>query len=253
MLSESPLSAPAFALAEPRTRSRTIVPKQHNIDRRMPGGRSSHFPGAATNTVRCLRQTPRSGDQPGLGSLKEYRLLGALRLYPPRCDGAGIIFWGGFNTELEVTNTEAFCIGCREMQKNVYQEIKSTIHHTNRSGVRTTCPDCHEPHKWTDKITCKIQASKEVWGTLFSNINTWEKFRDHRLSLAQQKWARLKSNDFLECRNCHDFIDMDITGQSKRAFTQHQKYLSSGEKTCINCHKGIPHSLSGMAGVKGWK
>ena len=23
---------------------------------------------------------------------------------------AGIIFWGGFNTALEVTNTEAFCI-----------------------------------------------------------------------------------------------------------------------------------------------
>ena len=28
---------------------------------------------------------------------------------------AGIIFWGGFNTTLEATNTEAFCIGCHEM------------------------------------------------------------------------------------------------------------------------------------------
>ena len=25
---------------------------------------------------------------------------------------AGIMFWGGFNTALEVTNTEAFCISC---------------------------------------------------------------------------------------------------------------------------------------------
>lgn len=166
---------------------------------------------------------------------------------------AGIIFWGGFNTALEVTNTEAFCIGCHEMRNNVYQELKSTIHYTNRSGVRATCPDCHVPHKWTDKIARKMQASKEVWGTLFGTINTREKFLDHRLRLAQHEWARLKSNDPLECRNCHDFTYMDITAQSKRASTQHQKYLSSGEKTCIDCHKGIAHSLPDMADVKGWK
>ncbi|MFL4294747.1 NapC/NirT family cytochrome c, partial [Enterobacter asburiae] len=25
---------------------------------------------------------------------------------------AGVIFWGGFNTALEATNTEEFCISC---------------------------------------------------------------------------------------------------------------------------------------------
>ena len=39
----------------------------------------------------------------------------------------GIIFWGGFNTALEVTNTEAFCTSCHEMRDNVYQELKPTI------------------------------------------------------------------------------------------------------------------------------
>ena len=28
---------------------------------------------------------------------------------------AGIIFWGGFNTALEATNTEEFCISCHQM------------------------------------------------------------------------------------------------------------------------------------------
>ena len=69
---------------------------------------------------------------------------------------AGIIFWGGFNTALEATNTEAFCISCHEMEDNVYMEIKDTIHYTNRSGVRATCPDCHVPHEWTDKIARKM-------------------------------------------------------------------------------------------------
>ena len=49
---------------------------------------------------------------------------------------AGILFWGAFNTALELTNTEPFCIGCHEMRDNVYVELQSTIHFTNRSGVR---------------------------------------------------------------------------------------------------------------------
>ena len=40
---------------------------------------------------------------------------------------AGIIFWGGFNTALEATNTETFCISCHEMRDNVYVELKDTI------------------------------------------------------------------------------------------------------------------------------
>ena len=146
---------------------------------------------------------------------------------------AGIIFWGGFNTALEATNTEAFCISCHEMESNVYVEIKDTIHYSNRSGVRATCPDCHVPHEWTDKIARKMQASKEVWGKIFGTINTREKFLEKRRELAEHEWARLKANDSLECRNCHDFDFMDFTRQGKRAAEFHSTALASGEATCI--------------------
>ena len=43
---------------------------------------------------------------------------------------AGIIFWGGFNTAMEATNTESFCISCHEMREFVYEEYKGTIHTT---------------------------------------------------------------------------------------------------------------------------
>ena len=165
---------------------------------------------------------------------------------------AGIIFWGGFNTTLEATNTEAFCISCHEMRDNVFAELKPTIHYTNRSGVRATCPDCHVPHNWTDKIARKMQASKEVWGKIFGSINTREKFLAKRKELAQHEWDRLKANDSLECRNCHNFQYMDFTKQSKRAEQAHSSGLASGEKTCIDCHKGIAHELPDMAGVEGW-
>jgi cytochrome c-type protein NapC len=164
----------------------------------------------------------------------------------------GIIFWGGFNTAMEFTNTETFCTGCHEMRDNVYEELQSTIHFTNRSGVRAKCSDCHVPHDWTDKMARKMQASKEVWGKIFGTINTREKFLAKRRELAEHEWARLKANDSLECRNCHDFEYMDFTWQSQRASQQHSTALASGEKTCIDCHKGIAHQLPDMAGVEGW-
>ena len=165
---------------------------------------------------------------------------------------AGVIFWGGFNTALEATNTEEFCISCHEHEENVYLEMQETVHFTNRSGVRATCPDCHVPHDWTDKIARKTAASKDVWGKIFGTINTREKFNAKRRELAEHEWARLKANDSLECRNCHDFDYMDFTVQSLRASEQHSTSLATGEKTCIDCHKGIAHNLPDMTGVEGY-
>ncbi|PVZ68978.1 cytochrome c3 family protein [Pelagibaculum spongiae] len=165
---------------------------------------------------------------------------------------AGIIFWGGFNTGMEATNQEQFCVGCHEMRENVFEEYKTTIHYSNRSGVRATCPDCHVPKNWTDKIIRKIQASKEVWGKLTGKIDTREKFNEHRLSMAQNEWSRMEANDSQECRNCHNFEFMDFTMQESRSGKVHQKAIDDGN-TCIDCHKGIAHQLPDMSGVEGWK
>ena len=154
---------------------------------------------------------------------------------------AGIIFWGGFNTAMELTNTEKFCTSCHEMRNNVFVELKRTIHYSNRSGVRAICSDCHVPHNWTDKVARKMQASKEVWGKIFGTINTRAKFEAKRHEMASREWARLKANNSLECRNCHSESSMDFTRQSQRASKAHQTFLVTGQKTCIDCHKGIAH------------
>src|ERR1051326_9608915 len=139
------------------------------------------------------------------------------------------------------------------MRDNVYQELRQTIHFTNRSGVRATCPDCHVPHDWTFKIARKMQASKEVWGHLFGSISTRDRFVDKRRTLAEHEWVRLKANNSLECRNCHGTDSMDLTKQMPRAAEFHERFLLTGEKTCIDCHKGIAHRLPDMRGVPGWE
>ena len=153
---------------------------------------------------------------------------------------SGIIFWGGFNTAMEMTNTEQFCISCHEMRDNVYPEYKETIHYTNRTGVRAVCSDCHVPKEWTYKMIRKIEASKEVWGKLVGSIDTREKFEAKRLELARREWKRMKANDSRECRNCHSLESMASEKQKQRARKQHEM-AREDNLTCIDCHKGIAH------------
>ncbi len=154
----------------------------------------------------------------------------------------GVLFWGGFNTAMEATNTETFCISCHEMEENVYVEYQETIHYSNRSGVRATCPDCHVPKPWIYKMKRKIQASSELYHKALGTIDTPEKFEAKRLKLAQNVWKAMKETDSRECRNCHDYESMDYTKQQRRAVPQHIEGFDAG-KTCIDCHKGIAHSL----------
>lgn len=152
----------------------------------------------------------------------------------------GIIFWGGFNTVMEATNTETFCISCHEMEANVYKELQDTVHYQNRTGVRATCPDCHVPKDWVHKIVRKVQATNELYHHFMGTIDTRPKFEATRMELAQNVWAAMKKTDSRECRNCHNFDSMDYDKQDARSSTRHEDAQESG-LTCIDCHKGIAH------------
>jgi cytochrome c-type protein NapC len=155
---------------------------------------------------------------------------------------AGIIFWGGFNTGMEMTNTLEFCTTCHEMRDTVYQEYKETIHYSNRSGVRAICSDCHVPKDWVHKMIRKSKASLEIWGKITGSIDTKEKFEAKRMTLATHEWERMKESGSRECRNCHNFDAMSPELQKQTPYKKHMKAKEEG-KTCIECHKGIAHQL----------
>lgn len=163
---------------------------------------------------------------------------------------SGIVFWGGFNTALEATNSLEFCVSCHEMRDTVYQEYKKTIHYSNRTGVRAVCSDCHVPKDWVHKMARKIQASGEIYGKLMGTIDTPEKFEAKRQELAEHEWARMKKADSRECRNCHSFDGMNKEAQTPTAWRRHQGAQKKGE-TCIDCHKGIAHHEPGGAKKEG--
>jgi cytochrome c-type protein NapC len=155
---------------------------------------------------------------------------------------SGVLFWGGFHTAMDATNTLEFCIGCHEMRDTVYKEYKETVHYANRAGVRAVCSDCHVPKDWAHKIVRKVKASHEVWGKLTGVIDTPEKFEAKRMELAQHQWDAMKETDSRECRNCHNFDAMSSEVQKQTVYKKHMKAKADGG-TCIDCHKGIAHHL----------
>ena len=153
----------------------------------------------------------------------------------------GILFWGGSNWAMELSNTEAFCISCHEMRTTVYEELKQTIHYKNRSGVRAICSHCHVPKQWAYKVWRKVEATNELFHHILGSINTPEKFEKHRLELAQHVWATMKANDSRECRNCRSVESMDPHKQTQASQVMYEA-IKNG-LTCIDCHRGIAHKL----------
>jgi len=156
----------------------------------------------------------------------------------------GVIFWGGLNTGLEYTNRKEFCLSCHEM-RIPYEEYKKTVHYSNRSGHEVSCADCHVPGSktpgdYTRKVVRKIEASRDLWGHLTGSIDTKEKFEAKRKIMAEREWARMKSHDSRECRNCHQFERMDPEKVKKRSRIKHEEAVEE-KMTCIDCHKGIAH------------
>lgn len=153
----------------------------------------------------------------------------------------GIVFWGGFNTFMEYTNTMKFCVSCHEMS-TPFEEYKKSAHFRNASGVRAICSDCHVPKEWTPKLIRKIRATNELYHKFIGSIDTKEKFEAKRLELAENVWASMTKTDSRECRNCHSYVAMDFHKQNRRAAKKMQEGLDKG-KTCIDCHKGVAHKL----------
>lgn len=144
-----------------------------------------------------------------------------------------------FDATLHATSTDAFCTSCHEMEIPLAQ-LEKTNHYQNASGVTAGCSDCHVPREFLPKMVRKVEAAREVWGTITGVIDTPEKYAAHAAAMKEREINRLKANDSQECRNCHDAERMLLAVQGKMAQRMHRKMLSN-DKTCIDCHTGIAH------------
>ena len=154
---------------------------------------------------------------------------------------AGAIAWQQFNNVMDATSTEEFCVSCHSMETPL-EELKQTVHWSNNSGVRATCPDCHLPHDKTAKYARKMQASREVLAELSGKYNEEGSFEEHRAEMTEREWARFAANGSKECKNCHSYDRMNFEKMSKAA-QKAMKPAAERNQSCVDCHKGIAHHL----------
>lgn len=155
----------------------------------------------------------------------------------------GIAFFAMTGSFMVYANSEKFCANsCHEMTVNVAAEYKGSVHDTNRTGVRATCPDCHIPHQYIPNYIAKLGILSDIWGHFVTgSIDTKEKFEAKRYELAKRVWVNMKENDSRECRHCHTTAKMDSEKQSEKAKKRHEKLRTEG-LTCIDCHFAISHN-----------
>ncbi len=155
----------------------------------------------------------------------------------------GVGLAGGFVGGLKYAETETFCTSCHEMQAP-FEELQHTAHYSNVYGIQATCADCHVPPTFVPGLIRHIKAANEVWGHITGKLDTPAKYEKHKLEMAQSVWVELKANHSAECRSCHTPAAMALDKQSPIAAKRHSaEYLAKTGKTCIDCHKGIAHTL----------
>ena len=140
------------------------------------------------------------------------------------------------------TGTNEFCGGACHSMQWIANEYKTSVHASNRTGVRAGCHDCHIPHAYPELLWYKAKAgTKDVIGEMRGVINTEEKFKKERARMAEEVWAEYKGNKSANCRHCHEFSAAIIAKQKDFVRPMHEQVLA-GAATCIDCHKGTGHA-----------
>ena len=155
---------------------------------------------------------------------------------------ASAIFMAAFSSFMEHSASMDACIGCHEMENNVYKEYKRTVHYSNRTGVRVICADCHIPRSMVGQIYAKFKAIPQLYSKITGKVDTPEKFDQHRLELAEGVWAEMEANGSRECKECHSYDAMDFHKQAEEASEVMQSAMEA-DMGCIECHKGVAHKL----------
>jgi nitrate/TMAO reductase-like tetraheme cytochrome c subunit len=153
----------------------------------------------------------------------------------------GVAATGSLFGVLKFMDSNAFCTSCHSMNAP-RQELSHTLHYQNQFGARASCADCHVAPTFVAGLVDHMKGATQVWGWMTGELDTPAKFEAHRLELAQKVWKEFEGNKSAECRSCHNPAGMDFSKQPAAAASAHSTLATSG-MTCIDCHKGIAHTL----------
>lgn len=156
----------------------------------------------------------------------------------------GILFsYGVVGVGLPYVNRVDFCTSCHEM-RIPFAQLQKSPHWSNKYGVRAVCANCHVPPTLAGDLLRHFHSSGELFNHFAGTISTPAKFEAHKLQLAEKVWKEMQADNSASCRSCHSFAAMALDQQDHSAAIHHSpQYLAKTGKTCIDCHKGVAHTL----------
>ena len=169
-----------------------------------------------------------------MGIINWYKILDySLRLIVLALAVLGVVFVVGKADRAFSSN--ALCTYCHSMSYAA-SELKKSPHY-GTLGIDPGCGDCHLPQGFAGRLKVHVvDGAKSLYGELFHDLGTIEKYDAYRAEYAHTARANLKRWDSSPCRSCHK----DPRPFAGRGKEEHLK-LRAGKFTCIDCHQNLAH------------
>jgi nitrate/TMAO reductase-like tetraheme cytochrome c subunit len=140
------------------------------------------------------------------------------------------------------TSTDAFCTSCHSMTLVAADpHFRQSAHRSNSAGVHASCGDCHIP-KTNWFIETYAHAASGIKDTIAEYTNDFSKpaaWETRRIELAHEVRDKMRRQDSVTCRSCHDAVSIHPSSERGRAAHALQRERNL---TCINCHFNLVHA-----------
>ena len=151
----------------------------------------------------------------------------------------GIIISTWFN---HYTSTTEFCTSCHSMAfQSADPVFQKSVHRSNSKGVRPSCGDCHIPatNWFIETYTHATSGIRDIIAEITHNYGDSKIWEARRIELAPEVIAKIRAQDSVTCRKCHDASAIKPASENGRVS---HAMLKSGSVTCIDCHTYIVHA-----------
>lgn len=163
---------------------------------------------------------------------------------------AGVVLTASMVSVVQWAGSDKFCSTfCHSMTSSAYA-WKQGLHARTPTGVTAGCSDCHltnetnhplTPVAYVELLLAKVKAgTSSLIGEIKGNYSTTEKWLERRPVTEKHALDLMISNNFKNCRGCHNLEDM--YNAKKPMIAQFHKGFIDKPTNCVQCHKTAGHN-----------
>ncbi len=157
----------------------------------------------------------------------------------------GIVGAGALLASVEInryTSTTEFCTSCHSMKHVVADaHFQKSAHIHNDIGVSPSCGQCHIPmtNWFAETYEHMSTGIRDIIAENTHNFEDPAVWGKRRIELANEVRLKMREQDSITCRSCHDATKITPMSEAGRAA---HTLVAEGKRTCIDCHFNLVHA-----------